>query len=76
MLAATFGGETETTITGGADADLFYVFRSDGYNERDLILFKTRPEFSNPSDANGDNVYEIQLTKTDSSGIRNSNSKH
>ena len=59
--------ENETTITG-ADADLFYVFRSDGYNERDLILFKTRPEFSNPSDANGDNVYEIQLTKTDSAG--------
>ena len=68
LLAAKFGGETVTTITGGADADLFYVFRSDGYNERDLILFKTRPEFSNPSDANGDNVYEIQLTKTDSAG--------
>tara|TARA_B100001109_G_scaffold120574_1_gene98212 strand:- start:334 stop:2211 length:1878 start_codon:yes stop_codon:yes gene_type:complete len=35
LLAATFGSETVTTITGGADADLFYVFRSDGYNERD-----------------------------------------
>jgi len=69
LLALSFGGVVETTITGGADADLFYIFRSDGNNEIDLILFKSRPEFSNPSDANGDGTYEIELTKTDATGF-------
>ena len=69
LLAVSFGGVVETTITGGADADLFYIFRSDGNNEIDLILFKSRPEFSNPSDANGDGTYEIELTKTDATGF-------
>ena len=34
-----------------------------------MILFKTRPEFSNPTDANADGVYELELTKTDSTGF-------
>ena len=69
LLAASFGGVVETTITGGADADLFYIFKADGNNDTDLILFKTRPEFSNPTDANADGVYELELTKTDSTGF-------
>ena len=64
----SWGGETETSITGGVDADLFVVYRPDGDSDQDLILFKVRPEFSNPSDANGDNVYEVELTKTGSNG--------
>ena len=69
LLAASFGGVVETTITGGADADLFYIFKADGNSDQDLILFKTRPEFSNPTDANADGVYELELTKTDSTGF-------
>ena len=69
LLAVSFGGVFETTITGGADADLFYIFRADGNSDQDLILFKTRPEFSNPTDANADGTYELELTRTDSTGF-------
>ena len=30
----------------------------------DKLLFKTRPSFENPSDADGDNRYEVEVTVT------------
>ena len=47
----------EYAITGGADGDLFIL-----HNE--FLLFKTRPSFDNPTDADGDNRYEVELTAT------------
>ena len=42
LLAVNFGGVVETTISGGPDADLFYIFKADGDNDQALILFKSR----------------------------------
>ena len=44
-------------ITGGADAEKFLIFNAE-------IYFKARPDYDNPSDANGDNVYEVEVTAT------------
>jgi hypothetical protein len=43
------------TITGGADAALFNIINGEVY-------FNERPSFSNPSDADGDNLYEVEVT--------------
>ena len=45
------------TITGGADRDIFNILNGEVY-------FNSRPEFNNPSDADGDNVYEVEVTAT------------
>ena len=63
--AKSWSGQITSEITGGADADLFYVRDSD-YGSQ--FFFKTRPDFTSPTDANGDNIYEFELTKTTSSG--------
>lgn len=47
---------------GGTDASLFAIA-----NGRDLV-FNQSPDFENPQDANGDNVYELTATATDSLG--------
>ena len=62
LLAVKFPGPITSSITGGPDADLFIVVdRENG----SAFFFKERPSHDNPSDANGDNVYEFELTKTD-----------
>jgi hypothetical protein len=48
------------SITGGADAARAYI-------NTDSIIFDS-PAFSPPQDANGDNVFEIQVTATDPAG--------
>jgi hypothetical protein len=48
-------------ITGGADAGLFQINPQTGE-----LTFVTAPDFENPGDADGDNVYEVQVTVTDS----------
>ncbi|MCY2963957.1 MAG: cadherin domain-containing protein, partial [Planctomycetota bacterium] len=50
------------SITGGADQSLFSI-SSDG-----VLTFNSAPDFENPEDADGDNVYEIQLTADDGLG--------
>ncbi|MDW3196605.1 MAG: Ig-like domain-containing protein [Cytophagales bacterium] len=62
-------GETYTadeavtwTVTSGADASLFTI-ASDG-----LVSFTSAPDFESPSDADGDNVYEVTITATDAAG--------
>ena len=46
------------------DADLFYIFKADGDNDQALILFKSRPDASNPLMQMQMDIYEIELTKT------------
>ncbi len=48
------------SITGGADAGLFTINSSNG-----VVSFLDQPDFENPQDANGDNVYEISVNVRD-----------
>lgn len=50
------------SITGGIDAALF-VIGSDG-----ALAFASAPDFERPVDANGDHVYELQVTADDGAG--------
>ncbi len=55
-------GQTITyTIIGGADADLFFPYE----NSSGRLVFRTGPDFENPTDANGDNVYEVIIEGSD-----------
>lgn len=45
-------------ISGGADADLFFVDGPD-------VSFITIPEFDAPADANADNIYQLELEVSD-----------
>jgi len=49
-------------INAGEDADLFEINKKGG------IFFKDRPDFENPSDSDGDNVYGLNVLATDSTG--------
>ncbi|WP_170114188.1 Calx-beta domain-containing protein, partial [Kangiella spongicola] len=53
-------GTVTYTITGGADAALFTIDSATG----ELTL--PAQDFEAPADANADNVYEVQITATDS----------
>ena len=47
------------TITGGADALLF------GITPGGILTFNAAPDFENPTDSGGDNVYDVEVTVTD-----------
>ncbi|MEM6642694.1 MAG: T9SS type A sorting domain-containing protein [Bacteroidota bacterium] len=47
-------------ITGGLDNENFTIDASSGE-----VRFKSAPNFGSPTDANQDNIYEIQITATD-----------
>ncbi|MCU9849246.1 cadherin domain-containing protein [Defluviimonas sp. WL0024] len=49
------------TLTGGADVALFALDPDTG-----VLSFHSPPAFDAPGDADGDNVYEVQVTVTDS----------
>ena len=51
------------SITGGADKDFFAVDAHTG-----ALNFKTAPDFETPEDANGNNVYQVSVAATDSTG--------
>jgi glucose/arabinose dehydrogenase len=53
------GNALSFAIAGGADANLFQI-TSNG-----ALSFKAPPDFEAPSDANGDNVYEVTLSVSD-----------
>ncbi len=58
------------TITGGADASAFTAtnsFDPTTFQPAGLLEFATAPIFASPSDANGDNVYEVEVTATSGS---------
>ncbi len=65
LQAITFAGSVTSTITGGADADKFLVRDTDWGTQ---VFFANRPVFSSPADADGDNIYEFNLTKTAADG--------
>ena len=53
-----------STITGGADADLF-VLGAGSFFGFETLLFIEEPDFENPLDSDGDNIYEVEITITD-----------
>lgn len=53
-------GEAVTYSLGGADAAQFTIDTATGE-----VRFVNSPDFENPQDANGDNVYEIEVTASD-----------
>jgi hypothetical protein len=66
--AATIKVSESATVTSsaGADAALFNLVASDSVTA--FVRFKASPNFEAPSDGDTNNVYEITLTATDSSG--------
>jgi len=55
-------------ITGGNDAGLFRIKESMEIDEKvddentSILAFITPPDYENPSDHNGDNIYEVEVT--------------
>ena len=66
--AATIKVSESATVTSsaGADTALFNIVTSDSITA--FVRFKASPNFEAPSDGDTNNVYEITLTATDSSG--------
>ena len=53
-------GATSLTITGGVDRALFSLVSNTG-----ALTFITAPDFEIPTDANGDNIYQVVVTASD-----------
>ncbi len=51
------------SITGGADSGLFNIDAASG-----AVTFTAAPDFETPTDADGDNVYELGVTADDGNG--------
>lgn len=58
------GGGLVYSKTGGADQAAFTLNTATG-----ILTFVTAPDFEAPGDADGDNVYNVQVTVTDSGGL-------
>ncbi len=56
------GDQLSYSITGGADSALFSI-TSGG-----ILSFNSAPDFENPTDANSDGVYQVQVTADDGQG--------
>ena len=52
------------SITGGADSVLFHIGAATG-----LLDFITAPDFESPLDAGADNIYQVDVTADDHSGL-------
>jgi len=64
IVATDADGDTpEFSITGGADGALFAINSTTGE-----LTFNTAPDFEAPTDANLDNVYEVEVTGDDGNG--------
>ncbi|MEM9568147.1 MAG: cadherin domain-containing protein, partial [Cyanobacteria bacterium P01_E01_bin.34] len=57
------GGLTYS-LSGGSDRNLFTLNSSTG-----VLRFEDAPDFENPGDSNGNNLYRVDVTVTDSSGL-------
>ncbi|MEJ6078825.1 BspA family leucine-rich repeat surface protein [Vibrio sp. 1-Bac 57] len=55
------GDTVSYTITGGADASLFSIGSAT-----DELTFNSAPDFETPTDVGVDNIYNVQITATDS----------
>ncbi|WP_201293748.1 beta strand repeat-containing protein, partial [Tenacibaculum maritimum] len=62
VLTGTPIGAVTYGITGGADQGLFTIDPATG------AVTLAGQDFENPADANGDNVYEVEVTVTDADG--------
>ncbi|WP_183030036.1 cadherin domain-containing protein [Altericroceibacterium spongiae] len=60
VIAIDSDGESVTYSISGGDAPLFII---DGQTGE--LSFRDAPDFENPADADGNNVYEFQVTVTD-----------
>ncbi|TQV79437.1 hypothetical protein FKG94_11245 [Exilibacterium tricleocarpae] len=60
-------GAMLTYSLSGTDASLFNIDENTG-----VVSFKNVPDYENPDDANGNNVYEIAVTATDSNDLSTS----
>ena len=56
-------GDTVTYSLGGVDAQRFFL--GSLTPGRQFLLFRDSPDFENPDDENGDNVYVVTVTATD-----------
>ena len=56
-------GDTLTYSISGTDSSLFTIGSSSGE-----LSFNTAPDYENPSDSGGDNIYNLTITVTDSVG--------
>ncbi len=56
-------GSVSYAFAGGADDSAFTLDTATG-----ALTFNLAPDFESPTDANGDNVYEVRVTATDSDG--------
>jgi len=54
------------TISSGVDAARFNISRSD--TDTAIIKFNVSPDYEAPIDSGGDNIYNLTLTATDTSG--------
>ena len=59
----TDGAVQSVAITGGADAARFTLDQISGE-----LAFVEAPDFEAPQDANGDNVYQVEISATDDDG--------
>ncbi|CAD5267481.1 MBG domain-containing protein [Imperialibacter sp. 75] len=69
VVTATDGNEGATitySLSGGWDMALFTIDAITGE-----LTFKSAPDFEQPTDANGDNVYVVQVTATDGVNVTN-----
>ena len=57
------GGAAIYSISGGTDAAKFAINSSSG-----VMTFAAAPDYEIPTDADGDNVYEVQVTVSDGAG--------
>ena len=62
----TVSEDSTLTISSGADALLFDIFTSD--NVTAVLKFKVSPNFEAPSDSGGNNIYNVTITATDTTG--------
>ncbi|ELR72035.1 cadherin domain secreted protein [Fulvivirga imtechensis AK7] len=67
-IAGTPIGSISYAITGGADAAAFTISSTTG------VVSMVARDFESPDDANADNVYEIEISVTDSDGNSDSES--
>jgi len=59
------GGTPVYSLAGGADAAKFTINSSTG-----ALSFNAAPDFENPTDVGGDNVYDVIVQVNDGAGVR------
>lgn len=64
----SIGGAVTWAITGGADAAVFWLEPAGSSWPNGIELQAGVFDYENPTDANGDNVYEITVTATNAEG--------